>query len=74
MTTTHSSLPDAGQLPHPFIDQQLPSAKEKALLRILGDNAPEEITGARDDPEAALANLIAALETLGLITGSTTAS
>jgi hypothetical protein len=33
-----------------------------------------EVTGARDDPEGVLANLLAALETLGLITGSTTAN
>ena len=31
-----------------------------------------EITGARDTPEAALANLLTALDNLGLITDSTT--
>lgn len=38
--------------------------------------APEavEVTGARDEPEGALASLLTALETLGLITDSTTAS
>lgn len=33
--------------------------------------APVEVLGDRDDPESALANLLAALETLGLITDST---
>jgi hypothetical protein len=37
-------------------------------------SAPVEVTGACDDPEDALANLIAALETLGLTTDSTAAS
>lgn len=32
------------------------------------------ITGARDDPEAALANLLTALENAGLIVDNTTAS
>jgi len=36
--------------------------------------AQQDITGARDDTEAALANLLTALATLGLITDSTTAS
>lgn len=34
----------------------------------------QNVSGARDDPEAALADLIASLATLGLITDSTTAS
>lgn len=34
--------------------------------------ARPEVTGVRDDPEAALANLLAALASLGLITDSTT--
>lgn len=34
----------------------------------------QDITGARDDPEAALANLLTALAVIGLITDSTTAS
>ncbi|NBD36737.1 MAG: hypothetical protein GVY30_12175 [Chloroflexi bacterium] len=32
------------------------------------------VSGARDDPEAALANLLSAIENLGLITDSTTAT
>lgn len=36
--------------------------------------AQQNITGARDDPEAALANLLTGLANLGLITDSTTAS
>ena len=32
------------------------------------------VTGARDDPEGALANLLTALANLGLITNSTTAT
>ena len=35
-------------------------------------DAPVEVTGARDDPEGALASLLSALATLGLITDSTT--
>jgi len=38
------------------------------------DSAPVDVTGARDAPEEALANLLAALEELGLITDSTTAT
>lgn len=36
--------------------------------------ARPDVTGARNDPEAALANLLTALENLGLITDSTTAT
>ena len=35
---------------------------------------PAAVAGARDDPEEALANLLTALETLGLITDNTTAT
>jgi hypothetical protein len=70
----HASLPDAGYTPHHIIDVQLPSADQKDKLATIAQNAPVEVTGARDDPEDALANLLAALETLGLITDSTTAS
>jgi hypothetical protein len=52
---------------------KLPTDKEVALLRKLAA-APKSVSGARDDPEAALADLLAALESLGLITDSTTAS
>jgi hypothetical protein len=70
----HADLPDAGYLPHHIIDAQLSTAAEKDKLATIAQNAPIDVTGARDDPEAALANLLAALETLGLITDSTTAS
>ena len=65
---THTQLPDAGQLTHFAIDDAL------AKLQKAYENAPVYVTGARDTPEAALANLLTALETLGLITDSTTAS
>jgi hypothetical protein len=71
---THSQLPDAGRVTHEQIDHRLPTAKEKGILRTIGANAPEAVSGARDDTEAALANLLAALEDLGLITDNTTAS
>lgn len=41
---------------------------------VVANGAAVEITGARDAPEEALANLLTALATLGLITDSTTAS
>jgi hypothetical protein len=69
----HQYLEGAGQVTHAEIDERLPTGKEKDLLNDLVD-APEEVTGARDDPEGALANLLAALESLGLITDSTTAA
>ena len=69
----HRDLPGAGILPHRVIDERLPLHHETNLLRTLALSAPIDITGARDDPEAALANLLTALETLGLITDSTTA-
>jgi len=71
---SHRDLPDAGQLDHRAIDRRLPTDDEKAKLQTLASGAPIEITGARDVPEEALANLLAALATLGLITDSTTAS
>ena len=70
----HSDLPDSGILPHRVIDERLPQHHETNLLRTLALSAPIDITGARDDPEAALANLLTALVTLGLITDSTTAT
>lgn len=73
-THRHSQIKDAGRFPHNIIDRCLPNPTQKELLTTLGDNAPIEITGARDDPEAALADLLTALATLGLITDSTTAS
>ena len=68
----HQYLPDAGQVPHAIIDQRLPTAREKARLGAIGKVAPVTVTGAREDPEAALANLLQALEELGLIVDSTT--
>jgi len=70
----HTDLTESGHLTHPEIDLLLPTDYEKARLVIIGKNAPVTITGARDDPEQALANLLAALATLGLITDSTTAT
>ena len=61
-------------IPPPDIDRRLPTDAEKDLLEQLQALAPHSVTGARDDPEAALANLLAALEALGLITDNTTAT
>ncbi len=58
----HADLPDAGRIGHAEIDTILDKLRQ----------APLEITGARDDPEEALANLLEALEQLGIITDSTT--
>lgn len=47
----------------------------QAVTTLSGNLAePIEVEGARDEPEGALASLLTALETLGLITDSTTAS
>lgn len=73
-THHHQKLKGAGRRTHFQIDRLLPNLPQKILLLTLAENAPVEITGARDDPEAALANLLTALATLGLITDSTTAS
>ena len=70
----YAELPDAGIEAHDQFDVRLPSNFEKERLILIGDNAPVEVTGARDTPEEALANLLTALETLGLITDSTTAT
>jgi hypothetical protein len=70
----HANLPDAGRTAHAQIDAVLPSDDEKAKLQVIAANAPVTVTGARDTPEEALANLLTALETLGLITDSTTSS
>jgi len=70
----HANLPDAGRTQHFEIDARLPSLHEHALLAALAALAPVEVTGARDDPEDALANLLTALAALGLITDSTTAT
>jgi len=70
----HRMLTGAGQASHDEIDQRLPDVRQKALLETLGSKARVTVTGARDNPEAALANLLDALEDLGLIADSTTAA
>jgi hypothetical protein len=70
----HKDLEGAGRLPHRTLERRLPTDHEKDILRVLSAHAPVKVTGARDDPEAALANLLSALANLGLITDSTTAS
>ena len=71
----HRELDGAGVAGHDEIDRRLPDEKEKAILAGLVDGgAPVTVAGARDDPEAALANLLAVLEDLGLITDNTTAT
>jgi len=74
MTQKHNDLQDSGLITHTTIDSNLPTALEKAKLQIISEKSPGNVTGARNTPEAALANLLVALETLGLITDSTTAS
>lgn len=71
---SHKDLPDAGILPHRVIDERLPAHHEANLLRQVALSAPVDVTGERDDPETALANLLTALASLGLITDSTTAT
>ena len=51
---------------------QLPASAD--LLEKAIPATPIAVTGARDETEGALANLLAALATLGLTTNSTTAS
>ena len=65
---SHADLPDGGTIAHHEIDQRL------SKLDRVDQLIPVAVTGARDDLEAALANLLAALESLGLIMDSTTAS
>jgi hypothetical protein len=71
---SHHDLPDAGSTPHHIIDATLPTDKEKAMLTTLREQAPVLVEGARSDLEAALADLLAALEALGLIADNTTAT
>ena len=71
----HHQLTSTGQTAHEEIDRRLPDEREKSLLAdLVAGNPPVSVTGARDDPEAALANLLVVLESLGLITDSTTMS
>jgi hypothetical protein len=70
----HQQLLGSGAKSHKLIDLRLPSPKEKSDLATIAANAPVDVDGARDDPEAALANLLTALAALGLITDSTTAT
>lgn len=72
--TRHSDLQEAGRIPHVTIDAQLPTSQEKECLQAIGERAPVNVTGERDNPEQALANLLEALDGLGLITDSTTAT
>lgn len=64
MADNHAELPDAGRISHQEIDELLNKLRTK----------PIAITGARDAPEEALADLLAALDKLGLIVDSTSAS
>ena len=74
MTDDHAYLNGAGQIAHHEIDRRLPTDKEKTILQAIAYSAPVTVSGARDDPEAALATLLTTLATLGLITDNTTAS
>lgn len=56
------------------LDRRLPTAAEKDFLERLTSLAQRSVSGARDDPEEALADLLEELEKLGLIHDSTTAS
>jgi hypothetical protein len=67
----NADLPGAGYLPHHIIDARLPTGGEKDKLATTAQNAPVDVTGARDDREGALASLLAAP---GLITDSITAT
>jgi hypothetical protein len=69
----HDHLDGAGQIKHHRIDRLLPDETEKGKLRNLR-SAPKSVSGARDNPEAALANLLSQLAALGLINDNTTAS
>ena len=62
--TQHADLPDAGRITHTEIDETLDELRR----------APIEVTGARNTPEQALANLLTTLKHLGLIVDSTTAT
>ena len=70
----HQQLEGAGQTGHAQIDNLLPTPAEKDILTdIAAQTPPVNVTGSRAG-NTALANLLAALEDLGLITDSTTAS
>ena len=70
----HTYLEGSGQVSHAQIDKRLPTDREKSRLAEIAASAPENVSGARDNPEAALKNLLAALEDLGLINDNTSAS
>ena len=61
MADTHAELPDAGRLSHDQIDRILDMQRQ----------LPINVWGERDDPEAALKNLLIALERLGFIRDGT---
>ena len=69
----HHYMPCAGSQDHHRVEALLPDDAEKAVLETLGQKAPKSVSGARDDPEGALKDLLAALESLGLISDGTTA-
>ena len=60
----HHYLEGVGQTGHDEIDRRLPTETEKGILAELV-GAPISVTGMRNDLEGALANLLAALESLG---------
>lgn len=69
----HNSLAGAGQIAHDQIDRRLPDDREKDILATLaGESPPIAVSGSRGG-NTALANLLAALEDLGLITDNTSA-
>jgi hypothetical protein len=68
---SHPSFPDGGHISHADIDLLLPCPRLQAFLRALRQGAPRTASGARDDPEEALADLLAELAALGLITDNT---
>ena len=70
----HQDLDGAGQVPHHAIDDRLPTDTEKTRLATIAKSAPVSVSGARDESEGALKNLLTALAALGLISDNTTAS
>jgi len=62
------------RLPNTELDKRLPTTTANYILTTITTSAPVTVTGARDEPEGALKNLLIALANLGLITNSTTAT
>lgn len=69
--TTYTPQPPPSQ-PAQDLSRLLPTDHEKAFLEQLTAQAPRTVSGARDDPEEALADLISELARLGLVKDSTT--